>query len=265
MSWISAIMSFMKILTTGTLSGLGKHIYNDLGGIFWTRNITDKAKKKLTDEGVDVIIHCAFNSSQSVDSNNLYDYLSDNVLLTKELLNIPHKKLIFISSVDVYPKDKKRHKENETIDINQVSSLYGITKLMSETLIKNKCRNFLILRCTSLLGRNSRKNSLIKIIKDSNPILTITDDSVFNYVLHSDISDFIKLAIKQDVQGVYNVASSWNITLSEVAEMLGKKVNLGKFYYNVGNIDNSKISSIFPAFKKTSKEAILEFIGSKYL
>lgn len=251
----------MKILITGTPSGLGKYIYNDLGGISWTRNITDKAKKKLKAEGVDVIIHCAFNSSQTVDSNNLYDYLADNVLLTEELVNIPHNKFILSSSVDVYPKDKKHHKEDGVVDVNAVNGIYGITKLMSESLVKNKCRNFLILRCTSLLGRNSRKNSLIKILKDSNPTLTVTGDSVFNYVLHSDISDFIKLAIKQDVQGVYNVASSENITLSEIVDMFGKKVNFGKYKYNVGNIDNIKITSLFPAFKKSSMEAIKEFLS----
>lgn len=254
-------MFSMKTLTSGTLSGLGKYIFERFGGIPWHRNIPDKAKKNIKGEGVDIIIHCAFNSSQSVDSNNLYDYLADNVLLTEELVNIPHKKFVFISSVDVYPKDKKRHKEDEAIDINQVNGLYGITKLMSESLVKNKCRNFLILRCTSLLGRNSRKNSLIKILKDSNPILTVTGDSVFNYVLHSDISDFIKLAIKQNVQGVYNVASARNITLSEIVDMFGKKVNFGTYYYSVGNIDNSKITSLFPAFKKTSMETIRELLS----
>lgn len=249
----------MKILTTGSLSGLGKYIFDQFGGIAWTRDISDTAKKKLKSKGVDIIIHCAFNSSKSINSNNLYAYLSDNVLLTEELINIPHNKFVFISSVDVYPKDKKRHKEDEVIDVNEIDGVYGITKLMSESLVKNKCHNFLILRCTSLLGKYSRQNSLIKILKENNPTLTVRGNSVFNYILHSDISDFIAYALKQDLGGIYNVASSDNVTFSEVVEMLGEKVNFGAYYYNVGNIDNSKIVSILPTFKKTSKEVILEF------
>lgn len=248
----------MKILVSGSLSGLGKYIFGQFGGIAWNRDITDKEKEKLKAEGVDIIVHCAFNLSQSVDSNNLYDYLADNVLLTEELLNIPHKKFIFISSVEVYPKDRKLNSEEEVIDVNTVNGIYGVTKLMSESQVMKQSPNYLILRCSALLGKNSRKNSLIKIMEGIRELI-LTADSVFNYVLHSDVSDFIKLAIEQDIRGIYNVSSSKNIVLSEVAKTLGKKVNFGKYYYNVGNLDNSKISSIFPAFKKTSKEVIVAF------
>lgn len=250
----------MKVLITGTLSGLGKYIFEKFSGIPWNRNINDREKKRLRSEGVDIIIHCAFNSSQVVDSNNLYSYLSDNVFLTKELIDIPHKKFIFISSVDVYPKDQKFHSEDEVIDISRILGIYAITKLMSESLIKVKCKSFLILRCTSLLGKYSRPNSLIRILKDKRPQLSLSGKSILNYVLHSDIFDFMNLAIKNNIQGIYNVASSENITLSEVADILGKKVKFGDYIYNVGNIDNSKISSIFPSFKRTSKEIILEFL-----
>lgn len=251
----------MKVLTTGTLSGLGKYIFEKFSGIPWNRNINDREKKKLKSEGVDIIIHCAFNSSHAVDSNNLYYYLHDNVLLTEELINIPHKKFIFISSVDVYPKDQKFHSEDEVIDISRILGIYAITKLMSESLIKVKCKSFLILRCTSLLGKYSRPNSLIRILKDKRPQLSLSGKSSLNYVLHSDISDFLAYALKQNLEGIYNVSSSQNITLSKIANMSKKQVKFGNYIYNVGHIDNTKISSIFPAFKKTSKETILQFIG----
>lgn len=249
----------MKILVSGSSRGLGKYLFENSDGISWARSISDKAKRELKSKSVDIIIHCAFNSSSSVDSTSLYGYLSDNVLLTEELLNIPHKKFIFISSVDVYPKDKKNHRENEVIDINVVDGIYGVTKLMSEALVIKKSPNFLILRCTAMLGKYSRKNSLIKIIEGIKE-LTLSGKSTFNYVLHSDIFDFIEFAIKKDIRGIYNIASSKNIALLEVSDMLKKKNKFGSYIYNVGEIDNSKISSIFPAFRKTSKEVILRFI-----
>lgn len=253
----------MRILTTGILSGLGKYIHENLGGIGLTRATSPEDMEKLKNSGVDVIIHCASNSRRGINSDSLYHYLEDNVLLTEKLVFIPHKKFIFLSSVDVYPKKAIVHSEDDIIDVDSINGIYGITKLMSESIIKSNCGNYLILRGTALLGKYSRKNSLIKIIEDEDCTLTLSGKSLFNYVLHSDVLDFIKLSIDRDIKGVYNLASSENITLLEVANMLGKKVKFGTYFYDVGNIKNSKISSGFPVFKRTSKEIVTQFIGDK--
>ena len=252
-----------RILTTGILSGLGKYIHENLGGIGLTRATSPEDMEKTKNSGVDVIIHCAFNSHRGINSDSLYYYLEDNVLLTKKLVSIPHKKFIFLSSVDVYPKGVGVYPEDEIIDMDSISGIYGITKLMSESIVKTCCVNYLILRGTALLGKYSRKNSLIKIIEEDRCILTLSGDSRFNYVLHLNILDFIKFSIDHDLKGIYNLASSENITLLEVANMLGRKVKFGTYLYDVGNIGNSKISSIFPVFKKTSKEIVTQFIGGK--
>lgn len=241
-----------NFLITGSSSGLGKYLHQNLGGASFNR-------KAIKDKEADIIIHCAFNRARDINSQNLYQYLADNVFLTKRLTKIPHKKFIYISSIDVYPQSNEKHFEGEVIDIDKVSNMYGFTKLASESLIRNLCPNFLILRCAALLGKDSNENSLIKISKEARPTLTLSSNSVFNYILHKDVLEFIKLAIGKDLQGIYNLASSKNIALTEVAAMLGKKVDFGNYVYNTGKIENSKITSIFPAFKKTSKEVILEF------
>ncbi len=239
-----------KFLITGTSSGLGKYLYNKLGGISINR-------EKIQKNGAEIIIHCAFNSQQS--PKDIEQYFRDNVLLTEELTNIPHKKFVFISSVDVYPKNSNRHIEDEIIDINNADSLYAKTKLLSEEVVKKNCPNFLILRCSALLGKDSRKNSLIKIIQDDSPTLILSPDSSFNYILHKDVLEFIKFAIEKDLQGIYNLASYKNITLKQVADLVKKKVNFGRDIYSVGYIDNSKVTSITPSFEKTSEEIIEEF------
>jgi len=251
------------MFTTGILSGLGKFIHENLGGIGLTRDTPPEDMEKIKKSGVDVIIHCAFNSSREINSDSLYHYLEDNVLLTKKLVSIPHKKFIFLSSVDVYPKKTIAHSEDEIIDMDSVSTIYGITKLMSECIVKNHGLNYLILRPTAHLGKYSRKNSLIRIMEDEECALTLSGDSRFNYVLHSDVLDFTKFSIKHDIKGIYNVASSENINLSEVADILGKKVKFGTYRYDVGNIDNSKVLSVLPTLKKTSKESITQFIGGR--
>lgn len=252
-----------ELLITGVLSGLGKHIYEQFSGIAWDRHLLDKDRGVIKRTGADTIIHCASNSSQEVNSDALYGYFEDNVLLTEELVEVPHRKFIFISSVDVFPNQKGFHREDEIIDVNNVVGIYAVTKLMSEAIVRQHCSNYLILRCTSLLGKYSRKNSLIKILEDEPCKLTLTQDSRFNYVLHSDVTSFIEFAIKNDLQGIYNVSSSGSVTLKEVATMLGKRVQFGKYNYDVGNIDNRKITSIFPTFKKTSREIVTQFIRER--
>ena len=251
----------MVILTTGIRSGLGRYIHESLGGIGLARRVSTGDHGENDYDGADVIIHCAFNSSREVNSDSLYRYLEDNVLLTKRLVSSFHKKFIYLSTVDVYPKGAGVHSEDDIIDMDCVSGIYGITKLMSESIVKNHSANYLILRGTALLGKYSRKNSLIRMIEDEQCVLTLSGDSRFNYVLHSDILDFIRFSIDGDLQGTYNLASSENVTLVEVADMLGKKVKFGTYSYDVGNIDNGKISSVFPAFRKTSKEVVSQFLG----
>lgn len=250
----------MEILTTGVLSGLGKYIYENLGGIGLTRHLSTEDRERIKNRGVDIIIHCAFNTRRGINSDSLYHYLEDNVFLTKELVSFPHKKFIYLSSVDVYPKGAGLHSEDEIIDMDSISGIYGITKLVSESIVKSHCENYLILRPTTLLGRYSRKNTLLKIMEDQECVVGLSGNSRFNYVLHSDILDFIKFSIDYELKGIYNLASSETITLSEVADMLGKKVKFGTYFYDVGNINNGKISSVFLAFKKTSKEIITQFV-----
>jgi nucleoside-diphosphate-sugar epimerase len=253
----------MDILTTGTSSGLGKYIHENFGGIGLTRSTSPERFTQLKSKGVDVIIHCAFNRSRKVNSDSLSQYLQDNVLLTNELVSLPHKKFIFLSSVDVYPKDGKLHVEDELIDVNAVEGIYALTKLISESLVQNNCKNYLILRGAAFLGKYARQNSLMKIAEKAECKLSLSGSSRFNYVLYSDILGFLKLALKRELGGIYNLASGDNITLREAADLLKRKVKFGTYSYDVGNIDNSKISSVFSAFGKTSREVITQFVKEK--
>lgn len=250
----------MKFLITGTSSGLGKYLHDNLGGIPLTRQTSNQEKEKIKKDGADVVIHCAFNSDHN--PKDLDQYFQDNVLLTEELTKSAHKKFIFISSIDVYPKNSSKHKEDEILDAKKTEDLYAKTKLLSENLVKRNCPNFLILRCSALLGKDSRENSLIKIIKGNNLTLRLSAKSSFNYILHKDVLEFIKLAIEKDLQGIYNLASSKDITLKEIVDLLKKEVTFGNYIYIGGNIVNTKAASILPNFKKTSKEIIAEFISN---
>ncbi len=238
-------------------------MYEHLGGVGLTRSNFAQDFNAIKNKDADVIVHCAFNSAKTVNTEGLHSYLYDNVFLTKELTLTQHKKFVFISTVDVYPKTNSLHEENKIIPVEHLRGMYAVTKLMSESIVANNCSNYLILRCSALLGKYARRNSLIRIVEDGNCTLTLTADSVFNYVLYSDIMEFIKIAVERDLTGIYNVASSGNITLSEIENMRGACVKYGTYHYNVGNIDNSKAAAVWPAFNKNSKEVATQFIRER--
>lgn len=256
----------MQLLTTGTQSGLGRHILEVLGGYSWNRDILTEEKDHFLNAGVDVIIHSAFNSQKEIDSANIGQYITDNLLLTETLLHIPHQKFIYISTVDVYLNQCDfTHIEDEIIDLNdmkKIKGIYGLTKLMSESLVKQKGKNFLILRSVTPLGIYSRKNTIMKILQDDPCRVYLTPSSRYNCVLYEDFSDFISFSIQNKIIGIFNVASSETISLREIVELLGKEVIYGNYHYDVGYLSNQKIAAVFPVLKKTSREVILQFFSN---
>jgi len=254
---------FGKILVTGASSGLGKHCYEDFHAFRFIRDdfsnfngIINEAKKKT----FDAIVHSAFNVFSPTDDRMLYAYLTDNLLLIRKLLSIPHGKFVFISSIEVYPKTIKVHCEDEKIDISELETVYGIMKLMAESIVKAESSNWLILRPTALLGKHSRQNSLMRLLVKEHPDLP-SGKSEFNYILHSDVLDFIKIALEQNLTGVFNLASVENIRLADVASYFKKNVEFGEYRYMTGKICPCKALIYCNNFKNSSLKNIKTFLG----
>lgn len=250
-----------QILVTGASSGFGKHCCEFFNGVAYTRtssfsNILAQAEEKP----FKAIIHSAFNAKPDISVDRLYDYLNDTLLLTKRLLTIPHQKFIFISTVDVYPKNGNTHHEDEEINLSNTENIYAISKLMSEAIIKNETKNYLILRPTAMLGKYAKPNSLTKILHNMQPTLTLKGSSTFNYIRHADLSAFITKAMEQDLTGIYNTTSASNISLQDAANHFGYQAQFGEYQYRTDNVNNEKAAKILSNFGNTSLENIQLFL-----
>ena len=248
----------MNILVTGSRSGLGRFLHEELGGFSLSREMP-LAHLELPG-CLDAIIHCAFNSNNSTSSKDLYSYLDDNIFLTSRLTEIPCRKFVYLSSIDVYPKDDAEHTEDEHIDLSRLSVSYSIMKLLAESIIQKKCENYVIIRPGLLLGKYTRKNNLVKLISNDNVSLSLTKESTFNCVLYSDLLCFFKEVMKQDLSGIFNAVRSNCLSLGGVARNLKKAVSFGDYTYKSGTISNRKISEICRCFSGKSEGAINEFI-----
>ncbi len=250
----------LQILVVGANGSLGSFLSSYFKSDKYCR---DSNLKDFIDKTYDVIIYCASNT-KNLKNNQLIGYVYDNYELLREILNIKHKYLIYFSSVDVYPKFLEIYSEDQEIDIRDLSTPYGLFKLLSEELIKSTQKNnYAILRPTMMISFESAKNNLKKIIEDEHPKLSVSEDSEYNVVLYSDVLKLVENFINTRQNGVFNIASSQNIKLSDLASKLNKKITWGEYLYKLKKIDTTKISLVSKIFCKTSEEVIFDLYKLK--
>ncbi len=235
----------MKVLITGTNSGLGSWLSKQFKNCdTFTRgsNISNYIKKEMAPDGsgysvsqYDYIIHCAGSVQHSNWSNVGLDLFKDNVFLTRDLITIPHKKFIFISSID-----------------EAKNTPYGVTKRLSEIIVEELCDDYLILRPSALLGKEMKKNTFQKIVAGEN--IALTKNTLMNYILYEDILD----SINSNQKGTKVLRSNDDITIKEVVDIFEHKLEFGEIHYEVEHIE-SDINT-----NKTSKDNI-EIYKEKYV
>lgn len=98
------------------------------------------------------------------------------------------------------------------------------------------------------------------MLRNPTSSLTLHQDSTFNYVLHRQLGDFVAAALRDELQGIYNIAATGNVSLKEVAALLGATPQFGDFLYEVGQIDNSKAKRAVPDFAMSSSQIITQFV-----
>ncbi len=149
----------MNILLTGSDGSIGRDIENDFKNkknfkIFLISNkkrndnfkknenivIQDLKKKiKLLKYKIDVVIHCANKHYNSPGKGNFYN---ENIRIAKNLSHFCNKskvkKLIFLSSIDVYGKPKKNNKIYDENSKLNPENWYAKSKIVSEKIFSRK-------------------------------------------------------------------------------------------------------------------------------
>ena len=232
-----------QILVTGTNSGFGKFASSQIKDCV---KLTRENKNFFLDYRhvkFDAIIHCAFNSKRNID--DFYSYYEDNILLTENLIKLNYKKFIYISSIDVK---------------NPNESNYGLMKKIAESIVRKKVKNNLIIRPSAILGQGIRKNSLIRILQEDSPKLTLSEKSTFNYILQEDMLEFISKAIAEGISGEYDFTSSSNVTLGDIARKYDKKVLFGNYVYQTHTSQTKDTYKVFPKLNKDSIQVVEEYM-----
>jgi nucleoside-diphosphate-sugar epimerase len=251
-----------NLLITGARSGLGFAVHERLGGTALLRDMSIDDARICTSRPFDAIVHCAVNTSTPVTMKSCYTYLKDNFLLTQKLLDVPHRKFIYLSTLDVYPRLGRAISEVEDIDLSALVGPYPFVKLFSDVLVQAHAANHLVLRTSTLLGKEMRRTVARRLLTERNWVISLSAESRYNYLLQEDVIAFIQFALETDLTGVYNLASLGTVRLGDIVADLGLTGQLGDKLYDVGPIDATSAAKLMPAFGRESRETLNLFIDS---
>jgi nucleoside-diphosphate-sugar epimerase len=264
----SATRPGRNILVTGARSGLGHAVHSALGGIAVVRGTRLDDPAILAAAPFDAIVHCAVNAAKYVSMSTAYDYMADNFLLTQRLVDIPHRKFIFVSTLAVYPPTGRAVSEDEDVDLMPLTGPYAFSKLFSDLYVQKHANNPLILRTTTLLGPAIRPSTVLRVLTQRNCRLFLAAHSRYNFVLHDDIVDFMVRAMDERICGAFNIGSEGLVVLSDIVDQLGLSVTYGDFHYDIGPVDVRRAGAVHAAFARPSWQTLNRYIdslGSAYI
>jgi len=243
----------MKILVTGGAGYLGSILVRKLieegheitifDKLIYGFNSIKNIPVKLQDKDVrnidfndikdqDIIIHLASIVGDAACDLDPKETIEINYEATRNIAEIcskTGKKLFYSSTCSVYGENPGRISKEEDKAIKPIS-LYGKTKLKSEEAIKKSGCNFVIFRLGTLFGFSFRMrfdlaiNLFIAKALKKEPIVVFGGEQIRPFLHVKDAADAFIFAIKNDLNGIFNVA--WkNMKILDVAEKICIETN----------------------------------------
>jgi nucleoside-diphosphate-sugar epimerase len=231
-------------LISGTSSGIGKYLSKQLP--FAEKYDRSSPISKYQNKEFDVIIHCAFDGSSLLGHKNLFEQLRSNISLVQDLCSLNHKIFIFFSSIDVYPKKINLKSPDYKLGYGDLFSRQAFFKIMGESIVASKAKNFLILRPSLMIGEYARANTFVNIIRGKEGPFTLSKNSMFNLITHDQVWFCLQAAFFKEIRGVMNLCSGLYVSLDEVARKVkNNNISWGDYDYQTPKIEDSNTIKLF--------------------
>lgn len=209
----------------------------------------DKLQKLCEENSFEVVIHCAAKKAVGESEENPTWYFDNNVVgslnLLKAITTTGVKHLIFSSTAAVYAPPKNNELLTEQSPVNPVN-VYGTSKLMVETLIKEYARvgklpKYTILRYFNVAGdtgldykEHKAENVfplIAKSIKNQTTFKIFGDDyetkdgtCVRDYIHLKDLAKAHVLALDTTESDVFNLGTENGYTVRDLVEAFAKEL-----------------------------------------
>lgn len=239
------------ILLTGASGFIGKHLLKALVKKYGSNNVIAFSSKptedaifvphlnyvfesdylqKLGYTKIHTIIHAgAFTPKSGAEGNNSLKS-NTNISNTQALLNlsIPSlKKVIFLSTLDVYSNTKNTITENTPIN---PQSIYGHSKYYCEALVQNFCIknefDYTILRIGHVYGPGEQfykkliPEVMRTIIKNEKVKIWGTGEDIRSMIYIDDVVSAIIASINTTIKTPVNVASDEPVSIKEIVQTI---------------------------------------------
>ena len=264
----------MKIALVGYTGFVGSNIYNKAGsrinGLYNSKNI-----KSAYNTDPDILIYAGLRAEKYLA--NTYPE-KDQLLIEeaeKNIKNINPKKLILISTIDVF-KEPVNVNENSIIDINGLQP-YGYNRYLLECWVRENYPDALIIRLPALFGINLKKNFLYDYL---NPIpqllkkekieeLSILNKDLFNYyALHDDQFYKIKKLEETEKIKLKNILEKQGFTALNFTDSrnIYQFYNLGRLWDDMQVALKHNLTTWHPATEPVSARDIYKFLtGNEFV
>lgn len=212
-------------------------------------NITSKdlVLHILKEYEINAIVHFAAQSHVDNSFDNSLQYTTDNVYGTHVLLQASKeygqlKKFLHFSTDEVYGEVDLEHPGCHEKSLLNPTNPYAATKAAAEFLVRSYYHSFklpvVIVRCNNVYGLNQYPEKLIpkfiKLLKEGKK-LTIhgKGDTRRNFIWAEDVAIATEcIFYKGEINEVYNIGTSQEYSVLDVAKLLVEKMTIDKMLDN---------------------------------
>jgi dTDP-4-dehydrorhamnose reductase len=190
--------------------------------VIWAEHNLEDARQIITYEP-DLIIHCAARVGSRNCEKDYLDSYQSNVVGTVRMALVAKElgvKFVYMSSVDVY----KFGGTNALKILSEVSDLgphtmYGRTKLEGEKICQELLSDYLILRLAYIYGPDDPHSLISHVLRGGT--VDMVGDYKKDYLYIDDCAKAIESLIAKKSQGIFNVSSGQNYSVTSILRKLG--------------------------------------------
>ena len=215
------VRNLKSLAIIGTSGMVGSDLLKYLKSRYKITGIDKKNYKEYVGKKFDIVINANGNSNKVWAMENvLEDFQASTTSVYKSLFDFPCKTYVYISSADVYHdhSNKKTTSESQTVKVENLSS-YGFHKYLSECIVRNFSKQYIILRCPMILGTKLKKGPIYDIL--SNSRLFVASGSSFQMITAAELSKIISFLLDRNVsREVFNIGGRGKVSLKEIVKHL---------------------------------------------
>ena len=265
-------LKFKTIAVLGGRGMLGLDLVEFLNDYYKVTVIDKNNYEQHKGKSFDVLINANGNSRRFwANQNPFLDFEASTISVYKSLFDFKFKKYIYISSMYLYenyrgPWDEvkispKKSFEDKELNVKKISP-YSLHKYLSEQMVKRYASDYLIMRCSMMIGPHAKKGPLFDIL--THHPLFITLSSKIQMITTEEVAKALHILISKNKKNeIYNIGGKGKFPFAKVEKyfsVLGvKKITVSQDAKEQNfEEDVSKLNKIFKL--KTSEEYLTDFV-----